>query len=70
MACYADQHFRVAKRVVGNRTVSSAQELSPDGRVEELAMMLGTTVTEATRRSAGELLERAKRADVVQSELC
>lgn len=70
MACYADRHFRVMKRVVGNRAVSSAQQLSADQRIEELAMMLGTTVTEATRRSAGELLERAKRADVVQSELC
>jgi len=70
MACYADGHFRVMKTVVGNRAVSSAQQLSADQRIEELAMMLGTTVTAATRRSAGELLARAKRADVVQSELC
>ena len=58
IACYGRHHFRVAKETVGGRTLSSARELTYDERVEELAIMLGGAVTEATRRSAEELLRR------------
>jgi len=59
IACYGARHLRVVKSVVGERTTSSAQALSPEERIEELALMLGGAVTEATRRSAEELLKRA-----------
>ena len=59
IACYGARHLRVVKSVIGERTTSSAQALSPEERVEELALMLGGAVTEATRRSAEELLNRA-----------
>ncbi len=54
------RHFRVTKDVVGGRTVSTVQHLSPDERVEEIAVMLGGQATEATRRSAQELLSRPR----------
>jgi len=66
MACYADQHFRVAKSTVDDRTVSSVRELSEDERIEELALMLGTTATDATRRTAEELLRRARQTEAAR----
>ncbi len=61
LAGYGDVHLRVDKRVVGERTVTAVQPLAGEERVEELASMLGT-VTQVTRRSAQELLERAKKS--------
>jgi DNA repair protein RecN (Recombination protein N) len=57
LAGYGDVHFRVDKGVVGERTVTTVQQLAEEERVEELASMLGTA-TRLTRRSAQELLER------------
>jgi len=59
LACYGDVHFKVAKDVVGGRTIASARALSEEERVEELAAMLGTA-TAVTRQSARELLERVR----------
>jgi len=56
IARYGAQHFRVEKAVIGERTISSARLLTGQERVEELAIMLGGAFTEATRRSAEELL--------------
>jgi DNA repair protein RecN (Recombination protein N) len=57
LAGYSDVHFRVDKGVVGERTVTTVQQLTEEERVEELASMLGAA-TKVTRRSAQELLER------------
>ncbi|NLG27612.1 MAG: DNA repair protein RecN [Chloroflexi bacterium] len=62
MACYGERHLRVAKTLANDRTVSVVTALTPDERVDELAMMLGGAVTEATRKSAEELLQRAGQA--------
>ncbi|MBN1402226.1 MAG: DNA repair protein RecN [Anaerolineae bacterium] len=59
IACYAEQHFRVAKEIAAGRTISVAQELSADQRIEELAIMLGGAATETARRNAHELLNRS-----------
>ncbi len=61
LAGYGDAHYRVEKKVVGGRTVTCVQELDVDGRLEELAQMLGTA-TEITRQSAQEILEKVKKA--------
>ncbi len=60
LAGYGDVHFKVDKRVVGERTLTTVQQLTEEERVEELASMLGTA-TRATRRSAQELLEKVKK---------
>jgi DNA repair protein RecN (Recombination protein N) len=61
LAGYGDTHYKVDKKVVGERTVTSVQELDMDSRREELAQMLGTA-TEVTRQSAQEILEAVKKS--------
>ena len=56
IARFADQHFRVEKRVEGNQTTITAHELTPDERVEEIARMHGGTATKITLAHARELL--------------
>lgn len=58
IACYGDRQYRVTKEVEGERTVSHVTPLEPRDRVEELAVMLAGAATEASRRSARELLAR------------
>jgi DNA repair protein RecN (Recombination protein N) len=61
LAGYGDTHYKVDKKIAGERTVASVQELDMDGRLEELAQMLGTA-TEVTRQSAREMLEEVKKS--------
>lgn len=61
LAGYGDTHYKVDKKVVGDRTVASVQALDMNGRMEELAQMLGTA-TEVTRQSAQEILEGVRKA--------
>ena len=59
VAAYGEHHLRVEKEVVDGRTVSQIETLDQDGRVEELARMLGgTTKSDAARTAARELLAR------------
>lgn len=48
LAGYADGHFHVSKKIAGGRTVTAVTSLDLDGRVEELAAMLGTQGEYAT----------------------
>ena len=57
IAAFADLHLRIAKGVAGGRTVTSAEALSTEGAVEELAHMLGGASLVA-RQHAQEMLER------------
>jgi DNA repair protein RecN (Recombination protein N) len=58
IACFGGRHLRVTKDIVGERTTSSVQALTPEERIDELAVMLGGALTNAARRSAQELLKR------------
>jgi len=58
IARFADQHFRVEKRVERNQTIITAKPLAPKERVEEIARMHGGEATEITLAHARELLER------------
>ena len=59
IAAFADDHFRIAKREVGDRTLSSVDKIAGDDRVEEIAAMLdGLPVTPISRASAQEMLDR------------
>ncbi len=61
LAAYADAHYRIAKRERDGRTVTEITRLDRDGRVAELAAMIGgTDGGEAARHSATELLDRAE----------
>jgi DNA repair protein RecN (Recombination protein N) len=57
IARYADAHFQVSKDIVEGRTVTSVSELDKEGRIEELARMIGgAEVTPSARKHAKELL--------------
>ena len=56
IACLADRHFRVEKRVEGDQTFITAKQLTTEERVEEIARMHGGRSTEATLARARELL--------------
>ena len=43
IAAMADTQYVVKKQVVGERTFTTAQELDPEGRVEEVARLIGVT---------------------------
>jgi DNA repair protein RecN (Recombination protein N) len=59
IACLADHHFVVVKRVERGRTVTAVRELSEAERVEEIARMLGgEVVTERAREHAREMLNQ------------
>jgi DNA repair protein RecN (Recombination protein N) len=58
IAAYADTHFQIEKHVGGGRTRTTVQRLSIDGRVDEVARMLGgEAITDGLRRTAREMLE-------------
>jgi DNA repair protein RecN (Recombination protein N) len=60
IAAHADAHFHIAKHERGGRTVTDVQRLDREGRIVELAQMLGGGSGTATLASARELLDRAE----------
>src|SRR5207248_1695018 len=57
IAAYADTHFEIEKRVDRGRTRTTVRRLDEDGRVKELARMLGgEAITDGLRASAREML--------------
>mgnify|MGYP001072443910 CR=1 FL=1 len=57
VAACADHHFKVRKDTVDGHALSRVQALTQDERVDEIARMLGgVTITDTTRRHAGEML--------------
>jgi DNA repair protein RecN (Recombination protein N) len=61
IAAHADAHYRIAKREREGRTVTEVERLDREGRIVELAAMLGGGPGEAAAlASARELLDRAE----------
>ena len=62
IACYADHHVTVSKRIMRDRTQTAVQALSAPERAQELARMLGGPIRSSTPlQHATELLEAASR---------
>lgn len=62
IAALADTHFRIEKKEVEGRNVTSLSLLDEEGRVDEISRILGgIRVTETQRRSAKELIEDGKK---------
>jgi DNA repair protein RecN (Recombination protein N) len=62
VASHGDLHFKVGKRVEGERTSVRVEELDADARVEEVARMLaGKQITETSLSHARELIAGAAR---------
>lgn len=60
IAAHADAHYRIAKRERDGRTVTEVERLDHEGRIVELAAMLGGGPGDATALAAArELLDRA-----------
>ena len=53
IAAHADAHFRIAKRERDGRTVTEVERLDREGRIVELAAMLGGPLRAATERATG-----------------
>ncbi|MBN2305655.1 MAG: DNA repair protein RecN [Anaerolineae bacterium] len=60
LAGFGDAHYKVSKRVQGSRTITGVEHLDDQGRVDELAEMLGAETTSA-RQSAYDILMLARR---------
>ncbi|WP_058303730.1 DNA repair protein RecN [Gorillibacterium timonense] len=62
VACMADEHYLIQKGIEGERTYTRVFRLDHEGRVMELARMLGgVEVTETTKRHAEEMISMASR---------
>lgn len=66
IASFADNHYHVAKQVVGERTQTHIRVLTGEAQVEELAQMLGS-LSDSARESARELLQEAARPEKASS---
>lgn len=60
VAAYADNHLLISKSTENGRTFTSVESLDKEGRVNELARIMGGTMTDALKKSAEELLELSK----------
>ena len=62
IAALGDSHFVINKVVENNRTRTVVDKLSYDGRVEEMARLLGgVDLTETTLKHASEMIEMSKK---------
>ena len=57
IAKFGDNHYKIEKKTINGRTISSITPLTAEERVEEMARMLGgVKITETTRAHAREML--------------
>ncbi|HKM40880.1 MAG TPA: DNA repair protein RecN, partial [Patescibacteria group bacterium] len=57
-----DSHYVINKVIEGNKTRTKVEKLSPQGRVEEMARLLGgVDLTETTLKHASEMIEMSKK---------
>ena len=62
IACFADEHYSVSKRMRGGRSVTCVELLDDTARVDEIARMLGgKTLSAKTLAHAREMLGNAGR---------
>lgn len=61
VASYADTQYLIKKETLNGKTYTRVKELDKDGRVEEIARIIGgEKITELQRKSALEMIERIK----------
>lgn len=62
IAALADSHFVINKVIVDNKTKTMINRLSDDGRIEEMARLLGgVDLTDTTLKHASEMIEMSKK---------
>jgi DNA repair protein RecN (Recombination protein N) len=58
IAAFADDHFKITKQVVGDRTRTQVEVLAPEDQEQEIAAMIGgTPVSSASLANAREMLK-------------
>ena len=60
VAAHADNHMLISKSTENGKTFTSVESLGKEGRVNELARIMGGSMTESLKKSAEELLELSK----------
>ena len=60
VAAFADNHLLISKSTSGGKTFTSVESLDKEGRVNELARIMGGSMTDALKKSAEELLSLSK----------
>ncbi|MFE4711069.1 MULTISPECIES: DNA repair protein RecN [unclassified Paenibacillus] len=69
VACMADHQYLIRKKVEDERTMTEVEALTEDGRVKELARMLGgVEITEKTLHHAQEMLNLAGASKAAQGK--
>jgi DNA repair protein RecN (Recombination protein N) len=70
IAARGDAHFLIEKSMRGTRTVTRVERLDQEGRIEEIARMIGgASISEQTRASARELIDAgSERTRPIQPE--
>jgi DNA repair protein RecN (Recombination protein N) len=58
LAAFGDQHYRVRKQVIENRTLTKVDELDDTSKIVELAQMIGS-MSESNLNAAQEILSQA-----------
>ncbi|MCI8316173.1 MAG: DNA repair protein RecN [Lachnospiraceae bacterium] len=62
IAAMADNHYKIAKQAIENKTVTDIVQLGEDEAVDELARMLGSDeITDTVRENAKELIATARK---------
>jgi len=59
LAAFGDEHYKVSKSVIDQRTLTGVKRLGEDERIEELALMNGS-ISLSSLGAARELLSRAR----------
>ena len=60
VAAYADAHLLISKSTENGRAFTSVESLDDEGRVNELARIMGGDITDALKKSAKELLDSSR----------
>ena len=61
IASKCDSHFLIEKNTDGQKTKTRVERLDYEGRVEELARIIGgTVITDSTRAAAEEMLKNGQ----------
>lgn len=62
IACYADHHYLIDKKVVKERTYTSVQKLDQEERIQEIARLIaGSRITETVLKNAREMLSHKQK---------
>lgn len=61
IAAYADEHLKIEKKDNGQRTFTTVTKLDEEGRIEELARLLGGDIASSAVETAKDMLVSAKK---------